>query len=733
MRWQRWARLGIVVVALGFVALLVARYQRRAERPAADVPAPLPKDVTYQARMQPGSRQCRIENGQETACISYEQFQQFTDGHREVTAFKFQGERDGKPFTITADRAELRAAPTAQPNDLPNETHLVGHVVVQDEGGLELRADDATYLDAEGRVSIPGALTYSRGRMSGGGTGAEYIRAETRLRIFADARVSLAPDEGGQGRLDGQAQAMELDRARHFLDMRGDTVLTRDAEVLKADTNAMHLTESEDGVQLMELRGRASVEPNPGATAPSMRATDIDLEFHPDGRTIKRTALRGRAELGLAAEGARRTLTGDTIDAELAADGATVTSLSAMPAGNGTILLTLPATADAPGRVIRAGQMTASGNSTGLTTAKFVRGVQFSETPAAGRGRGGRGGGAAGSAARTATSRQLSLALNGDLGDISEAHFLDTVEFHDADTVGKADDLTYRAAANRLVLRPSAPSRRSSVTADRIKVDARDIDIDLGTNAIRAAVDVRSVTQPDPARGDGGLFDAGKPVSGQATELLEYDDQKQTAVYTGKATLWQPDGASVSRVQGDVIRVDSANNNLTAEGHVTTSLSIENVQTGAKTPVSKAAKLVYVDAERRATYTGTATDPAEVAGPDGIVRAAQIDLILSSGTRELQTLQARRSVVARVAEEQTARGESLDYDAKAGRYILDGNPARLIRREVQDGKPSCTQTLGQRITYVAPGDGRTKSIQIGAGGSGAQSTGLPNCTAWEIK
>jgi hypothetical protein len=90
-------------------------------------------------------------------------------------------------------------------------------------------------------------------------------------------------------------------------------------------------------------------------------------------------------------------------------------------------------------------------------------------------------------------------------------------------------------------------------------------------------------------------------------------------------------------------------------------------------------------------------------------------------------------VVARVAEEQTARGDALDYDAKAGRYILDGNPARLIRREVKDGTPSCTQTLGQRITYVAPGEGRTKSIQIGAGGTGAQSTGLPNCTAWEIK
>lgn len=722
----------IAAAGVSFAVLLYVRFERRAPVAAPPLPAPLPKDASYQSTMAPGGRQCRSENGKEISCVSYAKFTQFTDGRRIIEQPRFEGDRGGKPFVVSADRGELRAAsPNAEPNEIPDETHLIGHVVMREQDGMEINTDDATYQETAALLTIPGALTFHRGRLSGSGVGASYSRPEQLLKIADQAKVLLATDDTGKGKLDGQSQSMELNRNLHSLVLTGNAVIVRDEETIRTDVASMHLTDDEQGIAVMQMRGHSGIVPlAAGSNAPEMHGDDIDLEFHPDGRTIRRALMKRQATLALAGAQGRRQVSGDTIDASLAPDGQTVSALTASPVAGGLVEVSLPQTADAPRRIIRARQMNGSGDEkVGLSSVVFQQNVEFIERQAAGRG--------TAAIDRRATSRQLVLSLNaGDIGNINDARFRENVRFQDGATVGIADDVKYIASKNTLVLRTNgAPDRVSEVDAERINVKARDIDIGLEHTSITAAGKVQTKSKPGKDQTKQGLFDASQPVFGSAA-TLRYDDSTSLAQYEGTVFLWQGAGKDMSRIQGDKISLDDTAGDLTAEGHVVTYLPMDNVSTaasGGAPPKSTAATLRYTDAKRRAVYEGTAKELAEFVGPDGTVKAVTIDLTLAAEGRELQRMIADTAVAARVSAEQTARGEHLDYDVKPGRYTLDGAPAKLIQKKIENGTEKCSQTLGVKMVFTRPSDGGSKEVTIGTTGTGTATQSLTTCQDWTIK
>lgn len=729
MRWQQGLRWLFAAAGVSFAVFLYLRFDHKPPVPQAPLPPKLDPGASYQSTMAPNGEQCRFVDGKEVSCLSYLKFTQMNDGRRIIEQPRFKGDRAGKPFVISADRGELRAnAPDAGPNEIPAESHLIGHVVMHEQDGMEIKTDDASYNDATATLIIPGALTFSRDRLSGGGTGASYVRGDQLLKIDDKANVKIAPDAKSQGKLDGRSTSMELNRTLHQLVMSGGAVIVRDEETIRADVAQMHLTDDEQGIAVMQMRGHSGIVPLvANSNTPEMHGDDIDLEFHPDGRTISRALIQRGAQLSLASAQGRRQITADQQDVQLAPDGHTVKQLAGTSSGPSSLVqVTLPATADTPKRVIKARILNASGTEKdGLTSATFQDAVDFIETRTPARGQ-------AASPDRRVRSTSMALALNaGDIGDIKEARFHDSkeqqVRFENGATKGAADDVRYYAAAGKLLLRPSQQNRRSEVDAEKINVKARNIDIELDRTAIAADGDVKTETKPDKSAKARGLFDDTKPVNGFAAKLT-YDEAGHQAIYETGAWLRQ----GTTRVQADKLVVDDTAGDLSADGNVVTYLPMDNVSTAGDPPKATAAKLRYVDSAHRAVYTGSAKEQAQFNGPDGLVKAATIELTLSAEGHELSTLVADGTVAARVSTEQTARGDHLVYDVKAGHYFLDGK-AQLIQKQIENGVESCSETHGASINFTKPSDGKSKEVTIGKTGTPTQTLRLKTCQDWTIK
>ena len=95
---------------------------------------------------------------------------------------------DGRTYVVTADEA------LAGPNQ--KERQLTGHVKLKVSDGFELTTDRATHNQDDSIVRAPGAVAFSKGRMSGSGTNATYDQTRDILTIAEQAKVKMSDEEG---------------------------------------------------------------------------------------------------------------------------------------------------------------------------------------------------------------------------------------------------------------------------------------------------------------------------------------------------------------------------------------------------------------------------------------------------------------------------------------------------------------------------------------------------------
>lgn len=740
MRWQRPLRYVIGLSGLAFAAFLYTRYEKKPPVTPAPPPPPLASGVSYESAMSPGGDQIRYKNNKEISRFSYARMAQFTDGRQVMEKPVFIADREGKPYRVTADKAEVKTPSGATASsDSWEEAHLIGNVVLHEDDGMEIKTDEATYRDSVAILEIPGAMTFNDGQTSGGGVGATYERNQQLLTLRDQAVIHMGADASGQGKFDATARSITVNRTTHFVSLDGNATIARERETITAETAQLHMNEDNHGVQLMELHQRATIAPAGGARTPEMHGDDITLELQPDGRTIKHTQMLRSASMTLTTAVGRQTIYADMIDTQLAADGQTVTSLR----GTGGTKVVLPISKDVPAREITAKELTGKGDEKkGLTDIVFTQGVVFLETrPATKTDR---------ELRRKVTAAQLTLAIDGgDLSDIKDATFKGDVEFKDGDKYGEgADTMVYRAKAGRLELRKTGTTgRKQLVQTDRIRVLAKTIDVDLERTGITASGELSTETIPDPKKGKSGLFDESKATNGKAVSL-SYDGDSGLAVYTGPARLWQGTGKDQSRIDAEKqITLDDAKGDISAEGKVSTVFPIENLQAGTSgSSTASAQKFSYSSNEHRARYTGTVSDRATLNGPDGKFYAQSIDLWLSDDGQELKKMVLANDVQARVSPARTvfarvdparpalASGR-MEYDAKSGVYTITGSPAKVIERTVDKGAESCTVFQGSSMTFTKSQSGKTQGTFSWSDpvGVGSITYRAANCADWVIK
>jgi len=688
MRWQRVAQAAIAVFVIGFIAML-ATSLRRQQPPAQQQPPPQ-REQPAAAVETPGGIDHRYSDATGRVLFAARATKHFVypDGRNVMAGdIRITTTRNGRELVVTADDGEFMP----EDGDL-KWAKFRGNVGLTDAGGLEVHADQASYTKEDGIVTIPGRVEFAKGRMKGSGVGATYDQNRDVFWVRDQARIDVAAAEG-QGALEATAGAIGLARSEHYVRLEGNARITGDGRIAEADDIVVRLTDDDERVRQLELRGNSRITGTEGGPQ-AMSARDIDMVYADDGRTLRQARLVEKAVVDLPGSGggAGKRIAGNTIDIGFGAGGSTVTSLAA----HDRVQVDLPAEGSSPAKTIRSASLNAAGtDESGLQNATFDGGVEYRETRAAAP--------KAAAIDRTARSVTLAVETQPGLGAIQKADFRGNVTFTDApDFAAAARRGIYHVAQDRLELvpadgQPGPPS--PDVTDGRVSVAARTIQFSLATRGMAAETNVRSTIQPQTEQaGSGGrlpsMLSQDEPVN-VTSNRLDYTGAKSAAVYSGNVTLWQ--GADTT-IKAATISIDDQSGNLTATGNVATAFALEQTdrKTGTKrreSTTGTAETFEYVDAKRLATYTGK----AHIRGPQGDVTGEKIELFMQPKANELERAEAygaNGEVQVREGN-RIAKGSHLTYTASNDTYLMVGTPVEVT--EEKNG--TCTLTLGATVTF----------------------------------
>ena len=710
VRWQRRARLGVGVIG---IASAVAVYAAWSDREAT---AP----VARPSRLDP---RAIIES----AGAAFQQFQQarqdfVIEADRQLTyeggASKFIGvtikvqNRGGRDFVVTSREAEAR-------ND-NNELVATGEVKMVASDGFTLTADHATFNRADATMQVPGAVMFSKGRMAGSGGGMIYNQTTDVLSLAQDAHVTMAND-AGETVNEFTASTATLARLDKFLSLKGSVKALRDEQVIEADEALARLSDDQEHINYIELRGNARVAG--GRLFDSMSARDIDMDYTDDGTTLERVTLRGDG--GIAMRGdeegeSGRQFAAEALDLTFAPD-ASLTGVI----GKGRVRVNLPASGAggvrAPARAVQSDAFEGSGIAgKGLTAARFTGNVEFREAAQAKL------------AARTARAHSLQLGLADDA--VTQALFAGTVRFAEGDLTASGAQAEYSPAGGTLTVTGSDAGGGPRVADAQVQIEAASINITLAGPRMIASGVVKTVLQPRNARaspsaalGTGGadatrlpgLFQQATPVNVNAN-TLDYSGGGGRAVYSGNATLWQGETA----IRADVLTLDRSRGDLVATGAARSSMVFES-----GVSVGRAPEIRYEDAARLITYGPPAGAPvsapppaaqpaampdaipaavagavpaavalSQLSGPQGDLRGDRIEVVLAKAESRIERLEAYTAVNVHL-DTRIATGDRLTFHAGEERYVMTGVPTVPVKIVEE-----CRETLGRTVTFFRTAD-----------------------------
>jgi LPS export ABC transporter protein LptC len=696
MSWHRPARIAVGLLAC---ASAVWAYLAVGRRPVA-TPPPRVQRVDARATIEAtGAVLQREQGGEEQFEVQADRTLNYADGSKRQFGVRVSvRNRSGKDFTVTADEARTGAGDA--------DIRLAGRVALSASDGFELRASEATYDQERGVVEAPGSVSFARGRLSGTATGMLYdVNAEI-LTLVAMPDVQLAPAERAETAREGmrfQSGTATLDRVQHVLSLADDASVARGRETLRADDIVARLAEDEQGVDVVELHGRARAS-GTGSALEAMTARDITLDYAADGSTLERALLLGDANVSAAGQkgGEPKRFSGSVLDLGLDPDG-NVSSAT----GREGVRVELPGASTGRGQSISGREFEAAyGPGGALTDLRVAENVEYLDR--------------AGSAARAVRARALRLRLSSDA--IASAAFSGGAVFEEGALVAKAQELQFDPRAERLVLVGDPASPESTIADEWLSLAARGrIEVTLATRDLSATGGVKTVLSPSNARGGRGgrlpnLLAADQSVQVHADSLVSTRDGDRLG-YRGTAALWQGDTA----VRADELSIDRGAG-LVARGSARLSLPLQDgLATGRATAITFAEptrELVF-DTPPAGRGGGAPPSPQSyLSATPGDIRADRISLRLASRTSAIDRLEA----VGRVALKRgarTASGQSLTYQSAEERYELRGSAADPV-----SVVESCRATTGRRLIFY----GSTDRILVdGDNETRTQSKGVASC------
>ena len=244
------------------------------------------------------------------------------------------------------------------------------------------------------------------------------------------------------------------------------------------------------------------------------------------------------------------------------------------------------------------------------------------------------------------------------------------------------------------------------VVNERIAVDAARVEMTIEGSKMKATSGSKPVSTllhpAKPGAKDGGrtpgIMKQDRPVNGTSTELIYTGGQESSAEFIGAAQLWQEgDKAEVTRIKGDKISVDGKTGNLTAQGSVISTMSVQDVNPTTKVretsrSTGQGQQMAYEDALRKITYTAKAV----LLGVQGDLRGDTIVLVLGENGQDVEHLEATGNVTLKEVDRVTT-GDHLTYAAEAAEYKMSGKDKLVrMRKTTADG---CRMSVGSLLTF----------------------------------
>ncbi len=702
--WQRRTRIGLAIFAVAVAAVVYFSIgERRSQAPPAPVQRLDPKAVAETR----GGELDRMRATVQDFSLTFSRALSYEDGTQKLFDVEITVKKsDGRTYVVTADEATDGKG--------QREKQLTGHVRLKVSDGFEMTTDRATHSQDDSIVRAPGAVTFSRGRMTGSGGSATYDQNRDLLTIIEQAKVNMS-DENGQPTTEFNAGAAVLDRLQNILTLDGQAHVLRNQQVIDADHVLTRLSDDEQVVQFIELRNNARVSGGTGID--SMSARDIDMDYTDDGHALERVALNGGAGVAMkSSSGPGRQIVGEALDVRLAPDGTIVALI-----GREKVRLDLPASGDSPAGSINADTLEGTGEAgRGLTTTDFRGKVEYREA------------GTRGAMDRIVRAESLTAMMADDA--ISEATFKGRVTFEDRGLSARAAEISYQPKQNSIALRGTDAGGSPHVSVDQITIDARTIDVGLQDRQI-TATEVKTTLAPQKSAGSSGdSARSGIAIPGLLKQdqtaninanALDYRGEAGQAVYRGGATLWQGN----TTVRGDTISLDQEKGSLVATGSARSTLELD-------TGVSNGSghEIRYDDQKRVVTYSGAPLAPttergngpagarsgapsdtrravpvrdAQLGGPQGDLRAQRIEIALAKEGNSVERLEGYTGVTLKL-DTRTAVGARLTYYASDQRYVMSAvgtTPVTVTEtKTAASGAVSCTETVGRTLTFYKSAD-----------------------------
>lgn len=314
---------------------------------------------------------------------------------------------------------------------------------------------------------------------------------------------------------------------------------------------------------------------------------------------------------------------------------------------------------------------------------------------------------------KVSTSQNLDLSFAPD-GGVEKLVQTGNFQYHEPsanpDTGGRAmfaNKATYTPVDETLILTgsPRAIDGGMTTTADLLRLNRQSGEAFADDNVKTTYSELK----PQP---NGALLATSDPVHVTAQHMVS-TQQPGVAHYTGNVRLWQ----AANVVRAPVIDFDQQNRTLLAHADTAKSVSslfVQQGQDGKLTPVDVTAdKLTYVDADRRARYTGNVF----VKSPTGTISAQQIDIYLKPADDSASASGAAKAKAGMPGTEGPSRldhmvatgkvvvtepnrrgvGERLVYTADDGKYYLTGKTASIF--DAEHG-----QIWGDSLTFYSRDD-----------------------------
>lgn len=708
LKWQKRARLGVGVFGIVFAIVVYAMIgERRSATPAAPPSGLDPRAII------------------ESVGTTFQQFLETRQNYvieadRQLTyeggATKFIGvtikvrQREGRDFVVTGREA--------QAGENQKELEITGDVTLAASDGFRATTDRATFSEADATVRATGPVAFQTSRLTGAGIGMTYNQSTDVLSLAEQARVTLT-DETGKAVTEFTSGSATLARLQHYLALDGNVHALRGEEVLEADRSRALLSEDNEHITFIELRGAARVVG--GSAFESMSAHDIDLDYTDEGATLERVKLTGDGAVVMSSEDGEsgRQFAGELLDLAFTPE-ASLTSAG----GRGNVRVDLPGAQGTSARSVKAQTFEATGApGKDLTAARFSEQVEYREEARGGR------------PPRVARSSTLRITLAARA--ITTAAFSGSVRFEEQGLRASGAQAQYDPVKGTLRLSGADTGGGPRVADAQIEIDADTIDVTLEGRRMTASGTVKTLLHPSSAaaggpRGAGatesrlpGLLQPGQAANVSA-DTLDYQGAAGAAVYAGNATLWQGETA----IRANVITLDQTRADLLASGAARSNMVFD---TGMS--IGRADEIRYDDAARTISYRSAAAPglvrpvaptglspiapppaspiaPAGVgpialapvvpispggasllSGPQGDLRAGRIDVVLARTASRAERLEAATDVNVRL-DTRVATGDRLTYFADDERYVITGIatvPVKIVEE--------CRETSGRTVTF----------------------------------